>query len=75
MSYHTSEAGLVYSWWQGPDAQWLDRYEPGGRQWGLEGLFTHGKAPATLSTRKSFQILGKRAGKARRPLRPYHAGF
>lgn len=37
-----------------------DRYEPGGRQWGPEGLFMHGGVPATLSTRKKSQPLRKR---------------
>lgn len=59
----TSGSGLAQSWRQSPEVQWLNTYQPSGR-WGLEGLFTHGKAPAILNTRKKLQLLAKKAGGA-----------
>lgn len=47
--------------------------EPGGRQQGPEGLFTCGKAPASLCTRKRLQLVGRTAGGSRGPLGPYRA--
>lgn len=53
--------------------QWLDVDEPSGRQQGPEGLFTYGKAPASLYTRKRLQLVGRSAGGSRGPLGPYDA--
>lgn len=54
--------------------QWLDVYEPNGRQQAPEGLFTWVKTLAFQCPRKKLQLVGRSAaGGSRAPLGPYHA--